>query len=143
LPTCCGNSIGRITPNGAVTEYPIPTDGSTPSGITSGPDGNLWFTEYDAGQIGRITPSGTITEYPLPSGDLAGPAGIVSGPGRSLWFTETSVNEIGRMTTSGHVTEIQVPSADSSPTGVTNGPGSSGTVWFTEQAGSNIACVGC
>ena len=28
-----------------VTEYAVPTAGSRPYGITTGPDGNLWFTE--------------------------------------------------------------------------------------------------
>ncbi len=40
---------------GVVTELPIPTANSSPFGITTGPDGNLWFTESSAGQIGRIT----------------------------------------------------------------------------------------
>ena len=42
----------------------MPTAGSRPFGITTGPDGNLWFTEYGGDKIGRITPSGTITEFP-------------------------------------------------------------------------------
>jgi virginiamycin B lyase len=39
--------IGRITPAGVITEF---SEGLTdsPSGITAGPDGNLWFTEADA-----------------------------------------------------------------------------------------------
>src|SRR5205807_2021894 len=43
------NKIGRITPAGIITEFPIPTDPkgnrNSPGGITSGPDGNLWFTQ--------------------------------------------------------------------------------------------------
>ena len=39
----------------AVTEFPVPTAGSSPFGITTGPDGNLWFTENSANQIGRLT----------------------------------------------------------------------------------------
>src|SRR5437667_299854 len=38
--------IGRMTTTGVITEFPIPTVGSTPIGITAGPDGNLCFTEY-------------------------------------------------------------------------------------------------
>ena len=38
--------------------------GSYPFGITTGPDGNLWFTEYTGDRIGRITPQGVISEYP-------------------------------------------------------------------------------
>ena len=40
------NNIGRITTAGVVTEFPIPTANSYPSGIAAGPDGNLWFTEF-------------------------------------------------------------------------------------------------
>lgn len=37
-----------------------------PADIVSGPDGALWFTEYDANCIGRIMPGGRVTQYPLP-----------------------------------------------------------------------------
>ena len=30
-----------------VGEFPVPTASSAPRGIAAGPDGNLWFTEYD------------------------------------------------------------------------------------------------
>ena len=34
--------------------------------ITTGPDGNLWFTDGAAGKIGKISPTtGIITEYPV------------------------------------------------------------------------------
>ncbi len=39
------DKIGRITPSGEITEFPLPTPDSAPMGITTGPDGNLWFTE--------------------------------------------------------------------------------------------------
>jgi len=53
------NMIGRITPAGSFTEFPLPTtcgssNGCGPYAITAGPDGNLWFTEA-ANDIGRIT----------------------------------------------------------------------------------------
>jgi hypothetical protein len=37
-------------------EISIPTASSYPEGITSGPDGNLWFTEWAANKIGAIHP---------------------------------------------------------------------------------------
>jgi streptogramin lyase len=52
-----------------VTEFPVPTAGSGPEAITTGPDGNLWFTEAAGNRIGRITPAGVITEFPLPLGE--------------------------------------------------------------------------
>jgi hypothetical protein len=65
--------------------------------ITSGPDGNLWFTEDQTSRIGKITTNGTITEYS--SGITAGavPLYITTGSDRNLWFTELSGNRIGRM----------------------------------------------
>lgn len=49
-----GNKIGRITPAGVITEFPVPTANSEPIGITAGPDGNIWFTEYLGGKIGQV-----------------------------------------------------------------------------------------
>jgi streptogramin lyase len=71
--------IGKITPGGVITEYPLPTHNSHLQGITSGPDGNVWFTEYEGNKIGRITPSGIITELPLPASSRT-PRLIVVGP---------------------------------------------------------------
>ena len=65
---------------------PCPRQGSSPSGIAAGPDGNLWFTE-PAAQIGRITPAGAITEYPA-AHSLQRPRGIAAGPDGNMWFTE-------------------------------------------------------
>ena len=39
-----------------MTEYRLPTASSGPFWITAGPDGGLWFTEYD-NRIGRIDPA--------------------------------------------------------------------------------------
>jgi len=60
--------IGKITPDGTITEYPanLNTDDST---ITNGPDGNLWFTAGSTSYIGKITTSGVVTTYPLPMND--------------------------------------------------------------------------
>lgn len=58
---CHGDVVGRITPNGRSTLFPLPTTNTNPGDITAGPDGNLWFLEGTAGNkagnslIGRIT----------------------------------------------------------------------------------------
>ena len=54
------NQIGRITPEGAITEYPIPTASSYPIRLTVGPDNAVWFGMYGASKIGRISPAGEI-----------------------------------------------------------------------------------
>jgi streptogramin lyase len=137
------NGIGRITPAGVITEYPIPTQTSYPRGIVSGPDGNLWFVESHANKIGRITPAGVISEFlvPLPTGCFAPLLwDITAGPDGNLWFTDTGCAQIGRITTTGGVTEFQVPTPGSNPLGITTGP--DGHLWFTEDIrGGKIAFI--
>src|SRR5258707_13210346 len=65
-----GNGSTQVT----ITEYPITTTpGSAPVGITRGPDGNLWFTEYLGNKIGRITTAGVITEFAITTTPNSGP----------------------------------------------------------------------
>ena len=51
--------IGRITPDGTITEYPLtprPSASFTgPWNIIQGPDGNMWWTEIEDERVGRIT----------------------------------------------------------------------------------------
>ena len=110
--------IGRITPDGQITEFTTPNQNwpyftSNPAGIAVGPDGNIWFTEYSyltrdtmvqhgGNNIGMITPSGQITEFPVPT-QYARADGIAAGPpgDGGLYFTESpnnfSYGAIGRV----------------------------------------------
>ncbi len=115
-----------------ITEYPVPTTSAGPLGIASGPDGNLWFTEYNAGKIGKITTAGAITEFPIPTSP-ANPEGITKGPDGNLWFTEWSGNNISKITTAGAITEFPVPTTGPFPFGIATGP--NGNLWFTEFFG--------
>ena len=82
------NSIGQITTTGTVTIYTDP-EIDEPLGITSGPDGALWFANYGGnGSIGRITTTGTVTTYTSPG--ISNPREITVGPDGALWFTNVS-----------------------------------------------------
>ena len=126
------------------TEFVVPSAAGWPHDITTGPDGNLWFTE-EGGQIGRITTAGVITEYVIPtaSSDPSVPYGITTGPDGNLWFTEVVGNKIGQVTTSGVITEISIPeegcvpgSISCLPYDITVGP--DGNLWFTEFNGNKV-----
>jgi hypothetical protein len=80
----------------SISEFATPTPYSYPEVITSGPDGNLWFTEQSANKIARATPDGSITEFPIQTPN-AGLMGITAGPDGNLWFTEYSGNKIGSL----------------------------------------------
>jgi hypothetical protein len=68
--------------------FPVPSPGVLPSQITSGPDGNVWFTEGLGNIIGMIHPTThVVTEFTLPGNyglvggimDLAGKATATGG----------------------------------------------------------------
>jgi len=129
------HAVGKISPNGTVTEYATPTANSHPLGITTGQDGNLWFTEYFIGKIGRITPEGVITEYGLPNSG-AFPALITAGSDGKLWFTESSAAKIGSITTDGTLTEYDLSSIDDVPWDIVAGTDSN--IWFTLPSQNKI-----
>ncbi|HEX8198968.1 MAG TPA: hypothetical protein VF590_00670, partial [Isosphaeraceae bacterium] len=133
-----------------------------------GPDGNLWFPEFDgagaiASKIGRITPAGVVTEFPIPpSFNQSSDSGvnfvhnIAAGPDGNLWYvTEENVGledlpvfrgKIGRITPAGKVTEFLLRRAgirrreddfDQFPDyfradAIAAGP--DGNLWFTEHS---------
>jgi len=132
-----GNKIGRISPAGIITEFPL-ANGGGPAGIAAGSDGNVWFTEYTGQRIGRITPSGVITEFPLPNS--GSPWGITTGPDGNLWFTERLGNKVGRITAAGAITEFPLPAACSNALGIVTGP--DGNLWFTEAFAQNTTICG-
>ncbi len=125
-------------------EYPTPTDNSYPEGITSGPDGNLWFTELgNPGEIGRRNLDGSITEFPLPPSG-SNPNDITAGPDGNLWFIEANYtktdNMIVRITLKGALTEFILPPQTTLPF---NHPahivtGRDDNLWFTEPGTNEI-----
>jgi virginiamycin B lyase len=130
-PNTAHGYVGRITVDGALTEFDIPTDNAYPIGIAPGPDGNLWFTESSGSKIGRITPTGVITEFPLPQLDLK-PSGIAAGPDGHMWFTEYNNSHVGRITMDGTITLFSTPTPFSGPQNIAAGP--DGDMWFTETS---------
>src|SRR5439155_19495099 len=93
-----------VTTSGVITEYPIPTANSGAEGIAAGPDGNLWFTEFNANKVAKVTTSGVITEYLISSSSTTGPRGIAAGSDGNLWVTEYYTNLVAKVTTSGVIT---------------------------------------
>jgi streptogramin lyase len=129
----------RCLLSGGITELPGPVTPSEPIGITIGPDGNLWFTDFvnvpqNASNIWRLTTSGDFTRFPLPPD--AYPYGIVTGPDNQLWFIESGQgeyqNDIAQMGTDGQVTKrCQVPGTRSNLSWITVGPDNN--LWFTQD----------
>jgi virginiamycin B lyase len=130
-----GTALAGALQAQSFTEYPISGDGA---GIAAGPDGNIWFTEDNAGKIGRITLSGVVTEFSIPTAGSE-PQSIARGPDGNLWFTENGAGKIGRITPAGTVTEFSLSNSSSTPSSIVSG--SDGNLWFTEFAAGKIGRI--
>ena len=76
-----GDNIGRITPDGTITEFPLPVSNSQPFAIALGTDGAMWFTEAAGNRIGRIE----VQTAPPP--DLTPPTVTITTPADGAVFT--------------------------------------------------------
>ncbi|HEX6503471.1 MAG TPA: Ig-like domain repeat protein [Terriglobales bacterium] len=121
-----------------LTEFSIPTGFSDSTGITAGPDGNVWFLESNGNNTARITSAGTISEFPVPTSN-SGLGSIALGPDGNLWFTE-NVGKIGTFSTGtpNTINEYSGPGL-SEEDAITAGP--EGNIWFTASCGFLHGCV--
>src|SRR5262249_45363568 len=88
-----------------------------PQSITSGTDGNLYFSDQKtgAGAIDRMTPTGTVATFPivgLPFLVMAGPRGIwfLSAPSYNDGPGATPNYSLGLLDYSGNVRQYPAPS---------------------------------
>jgi hypothetical protein len=58
------NSIGRVTTDGTVSDTPLTGFGGVTGETTIGPDGNLWFGEFNVGAVGELVLSHTVSSPP-------------------------------------------------------------------------------
>jgi virginiamycin B lyase len=137
--------IGRITPAGTITEFPVRT-GVNPYDITRGPDDALWFTHNAVSgvqsTIGRMTTDGTVTDFPIA---IPADGRIILGPDGAFWIAETDGNvpsapaHIARLTTAGVETDYATPNPDGYGGGITAGP--DGNIWFAETYRDTIGKI--
>lgn len=125
-----------------MTEFGGLTLDSNPQQIVQGPDGDLWFTELNAGKVGHMSLCGALlNEFLIPTA-RSQPQGIAVGPDGNLWFTELAGNSIGRLSIAGNFSEYPLANAGpdggvgAAPFGITPGP--DGALWFTEKAADKI-----
>lgn len=130
IAICLSGCVARAQ---ELTEFPLPTPFSSPTGIAVGSDGALWFTETDHLAIGRIATDGTLVEFFIPTVPF-GP--IVAGPDGALWLpTRLGIRQfLARLTTSGLYSEISIPGFPDSPQ-LSGGiaVGSDGNLWLARE----------
>ncbi len=67
------NRVGRVNPTtGEIQDYVLPDPEGDPHGITTTPDGDVWWAETRGFHLGRIDPrTGEMTRYPMDSSGQA------------------------------------------------------------------------
>jgi virginiamycin B lyase len=122
------SNVVRVTDKGIAQSIPIPSGDSTSlDGLALGPDGNIWFAEFN--HIGKITPAGKITEFPYPNGFSSNQTGgVTTGSDGNVWFAQSTGNAIGRIVPStGEITMFTISdSCSPAPVVLAN----DGNVWF-------------
>ena len=130
--------IGRLSTTGIFTQFS--TGNYAAFGITTGADGNLWFSASDftsgGGVIGRMTTSGAVAAFPLASGLVVKAGSIATGADGAVWFAAEALgggqSSIGRITTTGNITMFGIPNSFfySFPA-PSIAAGREGALWFT------------
>ena len=105
--------IGRIDPQGSITEYKLPSYDrvhANPQGIVLGPDDRLWFVQPLDETVAAFDPkTKRFSEYDLPVKD-AFPSDITSALG--VLFIADPNNGIIRMKPDGSATVASLPTPD-------------------------------
>jgi virginiamycin B lyase len=125
------NRIGKITTQGAITEYLLPL-GNGVRGIANGPDDTFWFTysgRLEPAYIGKLSSgSGQVTLYNVGSAnDDLDLIDITRGPHDPLWFVGTDL--VGCIYPDGQDYTIFHIDAIGTPQSIVTG--NDGALWFT------------
>lgn len=115
-----GHTIGRVTPTGAITQFPLPTTDNVLM-VATGSDGALWVS-VQGGTVFRVTTSGAVTNTYTVGADGDG---MALGPDGNIWLSGGGT--ISRVTPAGVVTDFPV---DGFTLRITTGP--DGNLWFTD-----------
>jgi streptogramin lyase len=118
------HGIQRITPSGEISTFNWPGTAQV-TAITTGPDGDVWFTESDnRSKLDQVDPSGAITRTSV----TGLPKGITTGPDGALWFSDG--DQIGRLIPGGRPTYFPLPTDVTADGAIASG--SDGNLWFVD-----------
>jgi virginiamycin B lyase len=122
-------NIGSLTPDGVVTHYSTPSQG-TPESIATDPDGELWYVAFGANpDVFRIDANGkTIATYDTPR---AAAVNVAPGRGEAMWTDLLGRrSHIGRFTTKGVFEKKPIGGPAYIPGRMTLGP--DGRMWISD-----------
>jgi len=149
------NRIVEYDPVGKrlINSYTAPAASTSLQGITTAPDGTIWFVETTARKLGHIVPCETgfcdVTDYgpPPPGVEITFPIQLAVDRGGVVWFTDHGRGQFGSFNPStgewrvfgiGYCSESYNPDC---PVGLPNAMSldSNGMIWFSEHFAGRVA----
>jgi streptogramin lyase len=134
-----GNHLTSVTTAGTFTQHTA-TD---PSGMTVGPDGNIWVLEFNGHQVDVYSTAGALlhTYAANTSPSTLQLEEIITGPDGNMWFDTFSGDNVVKMITGTGVTTTYNLSGTFSGTlrGIAAGP--DGNLWVCDEDDNKIIRV--
>lgn len=105
--------------------------------ITSGPDGNVWYTDRGnpLPRINRLTTSGTATPFALPPGNRETPIYLTPANDGNIYFS-LGTSLLGRITTAGSITIFDLPFTCPNADSLALAKGAGQTLWMFDGSQS-------
>jgi streptogramin lyase len=130
-PYTITDSLVRITPEGDMTSFALPSSLQTDFELSllTGPDGELWVVE--PGKVATVTPEGVVTIMNVGSTTTDDFESPVFGSDGDLWVSSgfDANPQIDRITPEGVITRFAMPpQVTTMPDDLVDGP--DGNVWF-------------
>jgi virginiamycin B lyase len=124
------NKLVRISTNGDMAAFEVPTLHSGPGDVAVDAAGAVWVLELSANKVARFA-RGRFEEFAVPTPN-AGLTALAVAPDGSAWFTEMRAHKLGRVR-DGIVREFPLPRRDARPFGVA--VDRANNVWYTDLSG--------
>jgi streptogramin lyase len=125
-------------------DSPAPGVGFLPAGITAGPDGNMWVSNF--AEILRVSPAGQVRRFPVDAYAIAN--SITAGADGNLWFVDSigpfAARRQGlcRITPDGAIDRVLYEAkrqGTSWPSSIVTG--ADGNLWFADNGYSEVVRV--
>lgn len=124
------NQLVKIVPGEGISEFEIPTRGSSPSDVVADAAGNVWVLEFRGNKIAKFS-DGKFTEFVVP-GEWSGLSGAAAARDGSIWFGMVRGHAIGRLR-DGKFKIFELPRKDARP--YTVAVDKDGNIWYADISG--------
>jgi virginiamycin B lyase len=127
-------AISRVSADGEVRSFLLPTPIVRLGRLALAPDGAVWFADTLMASVTRLQ-NGAFTPHSVGQ-QGATPYGIALDRSGDVWTTLQGSDELGRISSSGELTTFDVPTRNSGLGDLTTDQ--SGAVWFLESRANKI-----